>query len=220
MAVALLLCTAHLLIAFFYPYSQCEYRRCVWQMGRARGLALPRPKKRKPEPLATLPSEGVEGGAEPQTHWWVAPELENEPPQLPIPMQVEAEPEQLLDSQPMAWQPAEDVDKAVADLKDAQTAFDRTFVVLSDIELASSWGAQALAARFKERAEAAKTKLQHAQTAYFAAAIAADTLSAAERRVFLAQSAVQMKQMDIMCAQCMLSALLVAERDELMSRCE
>ena len=38
---------------------------------------MPRAKKQKPSPLAAVPPEGASGGT-PQTHPWVAPELEAE----------------------------------------------------------------------------------------------------------------------------------------------
>ena len=53
---------------------------------------MPRPKKQKPSPLESPPPTRAHGDGTPQTHPWVAPEPEADPPQRAEP-QVEAEPE-------------------------------------------------------------------------------------------------------------------------------
>ena len=159
---------------------------------------MPRPKKRKPSPLESPPPARARGDGTPQTHPWVAPELEAEPPQ-PAEPQVEAEPETEQPPKKTEAEKIRDHDKAWDDHENASNEYHRLFVVYSDSEFDSQWGDNAFYARVQERFAASESKLSQAEATYLEAAIAAEKITPAEIKYFRAQSAVCKLQMRQMC---------------------
>ena len=160
---------------------------------------MPRPKKRKTSPLESPPPTGASGDGTPQTHPWVAPEPEADPPQ-PAEPQVEAEPETEPPPQKTEAEKALDDDKAYDDLEKARKEHLRLFWLYSDSEFDSQWGDNAFYARVQERVAASESKLSQAEATYLEAAIAAEKITPAEIKYFRAQAAVCKLQMHQMCA--------------------
>ena len=168
---------------------------------------MPRPKKRKPSPLESPPPTRAHGDGTPQTHPWVAPEPEADPPQRAEP-QVEAEPEtEPPPPQKTEAEKAHDHDKAYDDLENASNEFHRLFVVYSDSEFDSQWGDNAFYARVQERVAASESKLSQAEATYLEAAIAAEKITPAEIKYFRALSAVHKNERRMIYAQRRLLAL-------------
>ena len=132
---------------------------------------MPRPKKQKPSPLATIPPEGASGGM-PQTHPWVAPKPEAELPRQPAEPQVEAEPETEPEPPKSDEETSLAFDKAEADLLLAERDVERILTVYGDSEFDSQWCQPGFVTRVKERLAAAESKLIQAQTTYLDAFVA------------------------------------------------
>ena len=132
---------------------------------------MPRAKKQKPSPLATVPPEGASART-PQTHPWVAPEPEAELPRQPAEPQVEAEPEMEREPPKTDEETSLAFDKAEADLERAERDVERILTVFCDSEFDSQWCQPSFVTRVKERLAAAESKLIQAQTTYLDAFVA------------------------------------------------
>ena len=177
---------------------------------------MPRPKKRNPSPLATLPSKSARGDGTLHTHWWVAPELEAEPAQAPVEPQVEAEPAEptrAAENAPDAF------DEAKAELEKANNEVNHLLTLYGDSEFDSQWCQPGFVMRVKERLAAAESKLLQAETTYLEAFIAPNSTTEDILKALKIKFALTRKEREIIVAHKVLIGLMREERDSLVLEC-